>query len=142
MKRTFIITKSFQLKADCLLNNQDLLVNLTGGNIPHVGGVVTFDQKTREETVVKFASHDGRLHKDIFLAQRLAEKIEKKLPGNLVINAGVHIDGISKEQIDDSFIMTDEIAEEILAWVKEETSNFRDPKYTTHLKRDASGKLI
>ena len=64
------------------MNNQDLLVNLIGGNIPHVGGVVTFDQKAKEETVVKFASHDGRLHKDIFLAQRLAEKIEKKLPGN------------------------------------------------------------
>lgn len=142
MKKIFTITKSFQLKADCLLNNQDLLVNLTGGNIPHVGGVVTFDQKTKEETIVKFASHDGRLHKDIFLAQRLAEKIEKKLPGNLVINAGVHIDGISKEQIDDSFIMTDEIAEKILAWVQEETSSFKDPKYTTHLKRDASGKLI
>ena len=54
------------------MNNQDLLVNLIGGNIPHVGGVVTFDQKAKEETVVKFASHDGRLHKDIFLAQRLA----------------------------------------------------------------------
>ena len=84
----------------------------------------------------------GRLHKDIFLAQRLAEKIEKKLPGNLVINAGVHIDGIFKEQIDDSFIMTDELAEKILAWVKEESSGFKNPKYTTHLERDASGKLI
>lgn len=115
---------------------------MIGGNIPHVGGVVTFDQKAKEETVVKFASHDGRLHKDIFLAQRLAEKIEKKLPGNLVINAGVHIDGISKEQIDDSFVMTDEIAQKILAWVQEETSSFKAPKYTTHLKRDASGKLI
>ncbi|MDX5080046.1 hypothetical protein SD937_01410 [Lactobacillus paragasseri] len=142
MKKTLTITKSFQLKADCLLNNQDLLVNLIGGNIPHVSGVVTFDQKAKEETVVKFASHDGRLHKDIFLAQRLAEKIEKKLPGNLVINAGVHIDGISKEQIDDSFVMTDEIAKKILAWVQEETSSFKAPKYTTHLKRDASGKLI
>lgn len=124
------------------MNNQDLLVNLIGGNIPHVGGVVTFDQKAKEETVVKFASHDGRLHKDIFLAQRLAEKIEKKLPGNLVINAGVHIDGISKEQIDDSFVMTDEIAQKILAWVQEETSSFKAPKYNTHLKRDASSKLI
>lgn len=142
IEKVFTITKSFQLKADCLLNNQDLLVNLTGGNIPHVGGVVTFDQKTQEETVVKFASHNGRLHKDIFLAQRLTEKIEKKLPGNLVINAGVHIDGISKEQIDDSFIMTDEIAEKILPWVKEKTSSFKNPKYTTHLKRDASDKLI
>lgn len=46
----------------------------------------------------------GRLHKDIFLAQRLAEKI--------------------------------------LAWVKEESSGFKNPKYTTHLERDASGKLI
>ena len=62
MKKTLTVAKSFQLKADCLLNNQDLLVNLTGGNIPHIGGVVTFDQKTKEETVVKFASHDGRLH--------------------------------------------------------------------------------
>ena len=93
MKKTLTVAKSFQLKADCLLNNQDLLVNLTGGNIPHIGGVVTFDR-------------------------------------------------ISKEQIDDSFVMTDEIAKKILVWVQEETANFKDPTYTTHLKRDVSGKLI
>ena len=64
------------------------------------------------------------------------------MPGNLVINAGGQIDGISKEQIDDSFVMTDEIAKKILVWIQEETANFKDPTYTIHLNRDVSGKLI
>lgn len=142
LKKAFEIKKSFRLTAECELANADLLINLYGGNVPHVGGVVTFDHKTRKETTIKFASHDGRIHKDIFLAQRLAQYLEKKLPGNLVINAGVHIDGITKQQIDDSFNMTDEIGKQILNWVNKEADSFKRPVYTTHLKRDKAGHLL
>jgi hypothetical protein len=30
---------------------------------------------------MKFANHDGRTHKDIFLAERFAKDIEDQLPG-------------------------------------------------------------
>lgn len=140
--KIFEIEKSFKLTAECKLVNSDLLVNLSGGNIPHIGGVVTFDKKTGQETSIKFASHDGRMHKDIFLAEQFAKDIENKLPGNLAINAGVHIDGITKKQIDDSFVMTSELAEVVASWVNEEAGSFKEAKYTTHLKRDHEGKLI
>lgn len=142
IKKTFTVKKSFTLRADCILANQDLLINLTGGNVPHIGGVVTFDGKTEKENVIEFASHDGRKHKDIFLARRLAKRIESKIPGNLIVNAGVHIDGITKQQIDDSFIMTDQISCQILVWVQKKASKFKKPIYITHLKRDQKGHLI
>ena len=140
--KIFEVEKSFKLTAECKLVNSDLLVNLSGGNIPHIGGVVTFDKKTEQETSIKFASHDGRMHKDIFLAEQFAKDIENKLPGNLAINAGIHIDGITKKQIDDSFVMTSELAEVVASWVNEEAGSFKKAKYTTHLKRDHEGKLI
>ncbi|MFK3586887.1 hypothetical protein OCH80_00520 [Lactobacillus sp. 23-2] len=34
--------------------------------------MVTYDRTSGQETAVKFASHDGRLHKDILLAQLFA----------------------------------------------------------------------
>ncbi|MDD6415991.1 hypothetical protein [Lactobacillus porci] len=34
--------------------------------------MVTYDRTSGQETAVKFVSHDGRLHKDILLAQLFA----------------------------------------------------------------------
>lgn len=79
---------------------------------------------------MKFANHDGRTHKDIFLAERFAKDIEDQLPGT----AGVHIDGITEEQIDASFPMTDQLAKQVLAWVRTFGGDFKRPEYTTHIK--------
>lgn len=69
--------------------------------------------------VQRFPSHDGRFHKDDVLADILIKKIQAKLLGNCVITAGVHVDHISKEQIDASFSMTEELAAELLLWLEE-----------------------
>ena len=58
------------------------------------------------------------------------------------MTAGIHIDGITKEQIDASFVMCDELSEQVLNWFDQEIKTAKIPKYTTHLKRDKNGKLI
>ena len=85
--------------------------------MPHLGGIVSWDFKTRKQSEIKFASHDGRTHKDIFLAERFAKDIEDQLPGNLCVTAGIHIDGITEEQIDASFPMTDQLGLELLVMI-------------------------
>ena len=40
--------------------------------LARLGGVVTYDRTSGQETAVKFASYDGRLHKDILLTQLFA----------------------------------------------------------------------
>lgn len=133
----------YTISAACQLLNQDLLVSLTGGNVPHIGGIVSWDNKAKKQEEIRFASHDGRIHKDIFLAEKFAEKIEKALPGNLCVTAGVHIDGITREQIEASFPMTEKLAQQILIWVKANTSHAKQPEYTTHIKNfELSKKLM
>lgn len=103
------------LRAEWIGN--DLLLNLYGGDTPHIGTVTTFsndDTQTR-----RFPSHDGRFHKDDVLASILLTVIQLRIPGNCVITAGVHVDHISQEQIAASFSMTEELAEELVLWIDE-----------------------
>lgn len=111
-KRT---TYEITLKAEWIGN--DLLLSLYGGDTPHIGTVTTFS--SGETQVQRFPSHDGRFHKDDILAKILLEKIQSIIPGNCVITAGVHVDHISKEQIEVSFPMTEELADELSHWIKE-----------------------
>lgn len=110
-RRTYEIT----LKAEWIGN--DLLLSLYGGDTPHIGTVTTFS--SRETQVQRFPSHDGRFHKDDVLAKILLERIQSAIPGNCVITAGVHVDHISKEQIEASFPMTEELADVLSHWIKE-----------------------
>lgn len=135
LKKTFKVTQEdYTIAADCQLLNQDLLVSLTGGDVAHLGGIVSWDGKAKKQEEIRFASHDGRIHKDIFLAEKFAQDIEHQLPGNLGVTAGVHVDGISQAQIEASFPMTQTLAKQVLAWVKENTQNVKQPEYTTHIK--------
>lgn len=135
LEKTFNVKQeNYTISANCQLINQDLLVGLTGGNVPHIGGIVSWDGKAKKQEEIRFASHDGRIHKDIFLAEKFAEEIEHELPGNLCVTAGVHVDGITQEQIEASFPMTQELAKQVLAWVKVNTQNVKKPEYTTHIK--------
>lgn len=135
LEKTFKTTQeNYTISASCQLINQDLLVSLTGGNVPHIGGIVSWDGKAKKQEEIRFASHDGRIHKDIFLAEKFAEEIECELPGNLCVTAGIHIDGITQAQIEASFPMTQELAKQVLNWVKVNTQNVKKPEYTTHIK--------
>lgn len=111
-KRT---TYEITLKAEWIGN--DLLLSLYGGDTPHIGTVTTFS--SGEAQVQRFPSHDGRFHKDDILAKILLEKIQSIIPGNCVITAGVHVDHISKEQIEASFPMTEELANELVDWISD-----------------------
>ncbi len=100
------------LRAEWIGN--DLILCLFGGDTPHIGTVTTFSS---EKQVQRFPSHDGRFHKDDVLADLILETIASKIPGNCVITAGVHVDHISKQQIEAAFSMTDELAATLALWL-------------------------
>ncbi|MCC4399231.1 hypothetical protein LMC10_03875 [Limosilactobacillus reuteri] len=134
-KKLFAVKNvGYSLSADVTLMNRDLIVNLSGGDLPHLGGIVSFDQQTGKIEQVYFASHDGRKHKDILLAKLFVDQIADQVPGNLCVTAGIHIDGITAAQIKASYPMTSELAMEVAEWVKNFELDFIDPRYTTHLK--------
>ncbi|MSE05386.1 amino acid decarboxylase [Lactobacillus salivarius] len=123
-----ISNTGYTIKLTANFINRDLNVAITGGDVPHIGTVTTYDKEREQKEVVRFPSHDGRFHKDDVLADRLLEKIKDGLPGNCVITTGVHVDYITTEQIHASFGMVDELGEKLKSWISIQ-DNFEDPIY-------------
>ncbi|GAA3025088.1 amino acid decarboxylase [Tetragenococcus solitarius] len=127
--------KSFQITAagftmllELKIISKDLLITVTGGDTPHIGTITTVTQESIGQTI-RFPSHNGRYHKDNVLAEAIAHIIQPNLPGNCIITAGVHINGINQEQIDASFTMAKYLAEQLKSWLQETHFDASDPIY-------------
>jgi hypothetical protein len=104
---------------------EDLLIALFGGDHPHIGSVTTFSSETPINSF-RFPSHDGRFHKDHFLAEQLAPFIQPVFNGTCTITAGVHVDHITEKQIQAASQMVIEIGTELNTWLR--THPFRGTK--------------
>lgn len=108
----------YMIHADVTLIGKDLLISVTGGDAPHIGTITTISRDCVSETI-RFHSHHGRFHKDNILSDIILEHIKTDLLGNCVITAGVHIDYITEEQIKASVWMAEQLAIDILAWLRQ-----------------------
>lgn len=81
----------------------DGLICVEGGNKPHIGCVVqavprlSLDGSGRMSATASVLNLTG--HKDEFLCRKLAEQVCSRLGVTVVCTGGVHLDGISAEQI-------------------------------------------
>lgn len=81
----------------------DVLICVEGGNKPHIGCVVqavprlSLDGSGKMSATASVLNITG--HKDEFLCRKLAEQVCSRLGVTVVCTGGVHLDGISAEQI-------------------------------------------
>lgn len=118
-----------QMQTEVKAINADLLITLTGGDTPHIGTITCFDQATGKLTTTQFASHDGRKHKDQVLAEEILKIIQSELPGNCVVTSGIHVDGITKAQIQATFPMAKALGEQIKSWLLDHPLDVKQPEY-------------
>lgn len=132
MEKIFHVTQEgYTIQGRAILENKDLIVHITGGNVPHLGVIVSYDCKKKRQDEIRFYSHNHHDHKDFYLAERFAKDIQDSLPGSLCVTAGVHVDGITKAQISAAFSMMDALADQIKTWLHALPHDFVDPQYTT-----------
>lgn len=132
VEKIFKVTETgYTIQGQTILENKDLIVHITGGNVPHLGVIVSYDCKKDKVDEIRYYSHNNHDHKDFYLAERFVKDIKDSLPGSLCVTAGVHVDGITKEQISAAFTMMDELADQTKAWLKTLPKDFVDPQYTT-----------
>lgn len=137
MEKIFQTTQAgYTIQALTIMENKDLIVHITGGNVPHLGVIVSYDYKLKKTDEIKFYSHNHHAHKDFYLAERFVDDLKDKLPGSLCVTAGVHVDGITKEQIEAAFTMMDDLAKQIGTWLDGLNLHFVKPQYTTGIKDD------
>ena len=133
-KKVFEVTQAgYSIQADVSLIGKDLLIALTGGDNPHIGTITCLGKEVAQE-ITRFPSHHGRLHKDVVLSDCLLKHITPYLAGTCVITAGVHVNGISKEQIKASFEMTEILGKKIARWLKNADFPTEEPRYDHYHK--------
>ncbi|AYG39102.1 amino acid decarboxylase [Lactobacillus pentosus] len=118
----------YQMQATVQVIGYDLLIVVTGGTNPHIGDVTTITATTPAQTV-KFPSHDGRFHKDNFISDRMAKRLQSSLPGSCTITAGIHVNQITKAQIAAAAPMTDDLSQQIITWLQAHPIQAARPEY-------------
>ncbi len=127
--RSFSAEKNkIKLNISLFIIGKDVLLILSGGTHPHIGSL-TFLTETENIKNHNFPSHDGRRHKDGELSDRIAQKIQNSLEGSCVITSGVHFDGISWEEIQTCFDLSDALGNQINYFLKNYNYQTSDPKY-------------
>ncbi|WP_248625508.1 amino acid decarboxylase [Enterococcus cecorum] len=106
------------LTAQLEIVGQDVLIILSGGNVPHIG---TISYSGPEVTFQTFAypSHSGRLHKDGILAEKFWPSIHSLCPGNAVILSGFHQDYISPQEIQKVVELAEIVSSKVATYLTE-----------------------
>lgn len=98
---------------------EDLIIIISGGDRPHVGAVSyggqEFENKEFKDNTIIYKNHKEHIISQIF-SQRIAEVFK----GNYIISAGIHLDNITKEEIEIVQRMSEELLEEIILIIKGE----------------------
>lgn len=97
--------------------NADLLIELTGGDVPHYGVVTTVSVATAPQTI-SLPSRPGHVHQEGQLSEQVAAIIRPVLPGNAIIVCGVHVDNIRQDQMQAIFELTQQLAQQLKNWCR------------------------
>ena len=88
---------------------QDLSVTLSGGDRPHIGAVALGAPHTSPSALSLPRHREGEL------AQRIAARLAAEFHVAVCVACGVHLEGISPEEIQDVLAMADALTHELSA---------------------------
>lgn len=93
-------TKTFEMEqegirvmAELVRIGKDILVILSGGDVPHIGAIAGGSESFDLQTIT-FPDH-----KEDVVVNQMADAIRKVAKGNVCIIGGIHVDNISNNQI-------------------------------------------
>ena len=117
-KKTFSYgSPPYKVEAQLTFIGSDLLVALYGGSHPHIGSVAVAlprpSRKDKKRMSATSSVYNFLGHKDDVIAQRVAERLASGLNKNVVVVAGVHIDGITEKGIERVIENCDKLAKMI-----------------------------
>jgi gallate decarboxylase subunit D len=107
----------YKLSAEVKFIGADLLVIISGGEVPHIGSVaVALPRPSLHNRRIMSATasvYNLPGHKDQVIAQRVSEVLSSKLNCAVVVTAGFHRDGISRAGIKRVLENAEKLAEKI-----------------------------
>ncbi len=85
----------------------DLLIAIFGGDKPHVGSALLVNKNELKSISLKS-------HKDHFALEIIAKILKKHTKKNIALVGGIHIENISKKQINQVLTLSEKLAYKLL----------------------------
>ena len=106
------------------LGPEDVVVELTGGDRPHIGAVALAQLRPSLKNPDEMSATTSVLtcfgHPADDLARGMASRIAKQAKKNTVVICGIHLDDISEEEIRDVLTGAALLEDEVLRWIAEQ----------------------
>lgn len=99
--------KRIKISLKVIKMGQDLCVILTGGDKPHLGALTT------GSSLVNLNTFTFPGHKENFVTEIIGDILKKEFSGNFVVCCGIHLDDISKEEIQKVLYLCEEMVIEL-----------------------------
>lgn len=109
--------KNINIKLEAIFVGYDLCAVITGGDRPHVGAVSVYSKEDGIKTI------SLKNHKDYIIGEIFINSIKDSFNGNISVSCGIHIDNISKEQIEDVYECCNKVFQESKVEISKVTTN-------------------
>lgn len=112
--------KNINIKLEAIFVGDDLCAVVTGGDKPHVGAISVYSKEEGIKTI------SLKNHKDYIIGEIFINSIKDSFNGNISVSCGIHIDNISKEQIEDVYECCNKIFQESKVELYKVTTNLNE----------------
>lgn len=106
----------YEMQLTLTRQSRDVLVQLTGGDVPHYGVVTTVGQDGVH--TLALPSRPGHVHQEGVLTKRIAKVLQPVLQGNAIITGGMHVNDITPVQMAAASAMTQALAVQARDWLQ------------------------
>lgn len=112
-ERTFKVSEAgFEMTAKLSRENQDVLLEIIGGDVPHYGVVTIISPHQPMETIA-LPSRPGHHHQEGVLTEQIAKIIAPVLQNNAFLVGGLHVNRITQQQMNATGDMAQQLGEQI-----------------------------
>lgn len=98
--------KNITIRLEALYAGDDLCVLITGGDKSHIGAVSIYSKNDGVKTI------SLKHHKDYIIGEIFINEIKDISRGSISVSCGIHIDNITKSQIEDIYKLCNMVFEE------------------------------
>lgn len=128
--KKYLFGKEIYVEATILDNGATVFV--TGGDSSHIGAISVAEtgngsgdaEEQMQETCLTAEGKSRVLcqtiefpgHKEAVISEKWAKELAGKWKCRVIVQAGIHYDNVTKEQIRQIVVMTDEMLKEVVKW--------------------------
>ncbi|MGG7057764.1 hypothetical protein ACQPUZ_05640 [Clostridium tertium] len=99
--------RNINIKLELIEIGNDICIIISGGDRPHIGAISIYSKEEGIQTI------SLKNHKDYIIGEMCINNIKDMPLGNISVSSGIHLDDITKNQIDDVYKICNSIFKEL-----------------------------